>query len=312
MNLFNIPLHSLAVMALIIGLLVVGSIITAIKIRRSPQTDYRELKQRVTSWWWLIAIVFGCLAAGYQATVILFALISFLALKEFFSIIPIRQIDRRVVFWVYLAIPIQYYWVASGWYALFLIFIPVYTFLFIPMRLVLLGETKGFIYSAGVLHWGVMLTVFCISHLAALASLNVVNLEAGSMGLVLFVLFATQFNDVMQYVWGKQFGKHAIIPKVSPNKTWEGFLGGCCSTTLLAMLLGTFLTPMSIGYSALAGLLIAVAGFIGDVVISSVKRDLMIKDSGKLIPGHGGILDRIDSLTFTAPLFFHFYYYFYV
>ncbi len=309
---FNLPPYSLIMMGIVVTLLVVGSVITRLKMQRHPDKNYLELKQRVTSWWWMIAIIFICLTLGFKATVILFALISFLALKEFFSIVPLRQVDRRVVFWLYLSIPLQYYWAFIGWYTMFLIFIPVYLFLFIPLRMVLLGETQGFIRSAGVQHWGVMLTVFCISHLAALASLNTVNFKAGSMGLVLFVLFLTQFSDVMQYVCGKQFGKHKIIPKVSPNKTWEGFIGGLSSTALLAVLLGYLLTPMPWLLSLLAGALIAVMGFIGDVVISSVKRDLAIKDSGRLIPGHGGILDRIDSLTFTAPLFFHYYYYFMV
>lgn len=307
---FSIPPNALGVMALVIVLLVIGTVISRQKAKRHPDKDYTELNQRVNSWWLMVGIFFACLSQGFTATVILFAVLSFLSLKEFFSIVPLRQIDRRVVFWVYLAIPVQYYWVAVGWYTMFLIFIPVYLFLFIPLRLVTLGETQGFIRAAGVLHWGAMLTVFCISHLAVLASLNVVNPDAGSMGLVLFLLFLTQFNDVMQYVWGKQFGRHKITPTVSPNKTWEGFLGGLGSTTILAMVLGTWLTPMGIGFSAAAGVIIAIAGFVGDLVISSVKRDLAIKDSGKLIPGHGGILDRLDSLTFAAPIFFHYYYYF--
>lgn len=309
---FSIPPHSLLMMGFVLLLLLIGTVIGRYKAHKNPDKDYRELQQRVNSWWWMIGVVFLSLGFGYTAALVLFALISFLALKEFFSIVPIRQADRRVVFWTYLAIPVQYYWVAIEWHTMFLIFIPVYLFLFIPLRMVILGDTQGFIRSAGVLHWGVMLTVFCISHLAALMSLNVVNANAGGMGLVLFVLFITQFNDVMQYVWGKQLGKHKILPKVSPNKTWEGFLGGLGSTLILAMLLGSLLTPMRLLDCFFAGALIACAGFIGDVVISSVKRDLVIKDSGKLIPGHGGILDRIDSLTYSAPLFFHFYYYFYV
>ncbi len=309
---FNIPQHSLIMMGFVVTLLVIGTVITHNKVVRHPDRDYRELQQRVSSWWWIIGILFFCLSLGFTATVVLFAVISFLALKEFFSIVPLRHVDRRVVFWVYLIIPLQYYWIATGWYTMSLIFIPVYLFLFIPVRMVLIGETQGFIRSAGVLQWGAMLTVFCIGHVAMLASLNVVNLGAGSMGLVLFVLFLTQFNDVMQYVWGKQFGKRKIMPKVSPNKTWEGFLGGLLSTSLLALLLGWLLTPMGVAMSLLSGAVIATAGFLGDVVISSVKRDLAIKDSGQLIPGHGGILDRIDSLTFSAPLFFHLYYYFFV
>jgi len=134
--------------------------------------------------------------------------------------------------------------------------------------------------------------------------------SAGGAGLVLYLVFLTQFNDVSQFVWGKMLGKHKIIPRVSPNKTWEGFLGGVCTTTLLAMLLSTVLTPLTLGMSAIAGLIISTAGFIGDVTVSALKRDIGVKDSGSLLPGHGGILDRIDSLTYSAPLFFHFIYYF--
>ena len=127
--------------------------------------------------------------------------------------------------------------------------------------------------------------------------------------LVLFLLFMTQFNDVSQYVWGKSFGKHKIIPKVSPNKTWQGFIGGMITITLVAGFVAPYLTPLSEIQGFVAGALISVSGFFGDVVISSVKRDLHIKDSGSLLPGHGGILDRMDSLIYTAPLFFHYIYY---
>jgi len=192
---------------------------------------------------------------------------------------------------------------------MFIIFIPIYIFLLLPLRMVLIGETKGFIRAAGITHWAVMLTVFCLSHIAYLLVLPVKNVEAGSIGLVIFLIFMTQFNDVAQYIWGKSFGKHKIIPKVSPNKTWQGFIGGVVTVTITAGFLAPLLTPLSMPFGFVAGFIIGVSGFIGDVVISSVKRDLEIKDSGNLIPGHGGILDRFDSLIFTAPLFFHFIYY---
>jgi phosphatidate cytidylyltransferase len=101
------------------------------------------------------------------------------------------------------------------------------------------------------------------------------------------------------------------MPTVSPNKTWQGLIGGVATTAVLAMLLFSVLTPFQWYEAAAAGVLIGVFGFVGDVVISAVKRDLQIKDSGSLLPGHGGILDRIDSLTYTAPLFFHYTYYLY-
>ncbi len=203
----------------------------------------------------------------------------------------------------------RYDWVAAGWYGMFIIFIPVYLFLLIPMRMVLKGETDGFIKSAGTLHWAAMLTVFSVSHVAYLLVLPDKNTLAGGIGLVLFLLFMTQFNDVSQYVWGKMLGKHKIIPKVSPNKTWQGFLGGMLTITLVAALVAPYLTPMNRIEGLIGGLLISISGFFGDVVISAVKRDLNIKDSGSLIPGHGGILDRMDSLIYTGPLFFHYIYY---
>lgn len=296
---------------LIFGLLTSANIWIAVLKTKNRQKNYTELQLRTRSWWWMIGLVVGALALGQTATITFFGFLSFLALKEFFSIVPTRIADRRLIFWAYLAIPLQYYWVATTWYGMFLIFIPVYVFLFLPMRAVLVGETKGFIHANAVIHWSMMLCVFSFSHIAYLANLPVKNFSAGFAGPVLFLIFVTQFNDVSQYVWGKTFGRHKIIPKVSPNKTWEGFLGGLFTTILVSAVIAPLLTPLSVWHGVLAGLLIGVTGFIGDVVISSVKRDLHIKDTGTLIPGHGGLLDRIDSLMYTAPLFFHYLYYFY-
>lgn len=279
--------------------------------KKNPLKDYSELSLRIKSWWWMIGIVFFALYLPVNYTVVFIALLSFLALKEFLSIVPIRMADRRVIFWGYLSIPLQYYWLSIEWYGMFIIFIPVYVFLFLPMRMVLTGDTKGFIRSAGVIHWSLMLTVFCISHMAYLLVLPVINIDAGPMGLILFLLVMTQFNDVSQYVWGKSIGKTKIIPKVSPNKTWEGFIGGVVTIAAISGFLAPFLTPLSVLEGVVAGLIISISGFIGDVVISSVKRDLRIKDTGQMIPGHGGLLDRIDSLMFTSPLFFHYVYYLY-
>lgn len=306
---FDIPLNSFYAMAAVLGLLITASIIRLGLAWKNPRRDYTELRQRIQSWWWMVMLLFVVLAASKNTAIVFFGFLSFLALKEFLSIVMVRQADRRVIFWAYLAIPIQYYWVSMGWYGMFIIFIPVYVFLFLPMRMVLTGETRGFIRSAGLIHWAVMLTVFSISHIAYLLTLPVKNPNAGAVGLVLFLLFMTQFNDVCQYVWGKMLGKHKIIPKVSPNKTWEGFLGGVSTITLCAGFAAPYLTPLSFNQGIIAGLIIGTSGFIGDVVISSVKRDLQIKDTGNFIPGHGGVLDRVDSLLYTAPLFFHFVYY---
>jgi len=294
------------------AILLSASLIVFLLGRANPQKNYAELRQRVNSWWVMVVMFSLAMVLSRKLSLVFFGFLSFMALKEYLSLVPTRRADRRVLFWAYLTIPLQYYWVAIGWYGMFIIFIPVYVFLFLPMRMVLVGETKDFLHAAGVLHWGLMATVFSVSHLAFLLALpEAGNPSGGGAGLVLFLVFLTEFNDVAQYVWGKLLGRHKIIPKVSPNKTWEGFLGGVATSALCAWLLAPWLTPLSLAHSLAVGTLIPVAGFIGDVVISAVKRDIGVKDSGSLLPGHGGILDRIDSLTYTAPLFFHFIRYFY-
>lgn len=294
------------------AILIVASLAVVLLRWRNPEMDRTELNQRIRSWWIIVTIFNLAMILSRNVSIIFFALVSFLALKEFFSIVPTRRADRRVLFWAYLAVPIQYYWVVQAWYGVFIIFIPVYMFLLLPMRMVIVGETRDFLRAVGTLHWGIMTLVFGLSHIAYLLVLpEEKNPGAGGAGLVLFVVFLTQFNDVAQYLWGKTLGKHKIIPKVSPNKTWQGFLGGVATTIALSVLLSPWLTPMATAMAAVAGLMIGVAGFVGDVTISALKRDIGLKDSGSMLPGHGGILDRIDSLTYTAPLFFHFMYYFY-
>lgn len=292
-------------------LLAFASLFIFVLKKVKPQQNFSELVKRTQSWWVMIGIFTVALLSGKNLSVWLFGITSFLALKEYFSMIPTRRADRRVLFWAYLSIPIQYYFVADQWYGMFIIFIPVYIFLFLPVRMLLTGQTDGFIRSAGTIHWGLMLTVFSISHAAFLYTLPPHNNGGSGAGLLLFLIFLTQFNDVAQYIWGKLLGKHKVIPKISPNKTWEGLIGGVVSVTLLASIIAPYLTPFTILHGFATGLMIGLSGFFGDVTISALKRDIGIKDTGNSIPGHGGVLDRIDSLTFSAPLFFHFTWYFF-
>ena len=301
-----------ASVAALFGVLIVASIIVFFLRRGDSENKHKELADRVKSWWFMIAIFSLAISTSPLVSVVFFALISFLALKEYVSIVPLRRADRRLLFWVYLTIPMQYFFVYTGWYGMFIVFIPVWVFFLLPFRLIIAGETEGFLKSVTAISWGLMITVFAISHAAMLMSFPATDEHvAGGVGLLLFMVILNQGNDVAQYVWGKLFGKHKIVPKVSPKKTWEGFLGGMITVTLGAVLLAPVLTPFSIGFAIAAGMLISAAGFIGDVNISALKRDMNIKNSGSLIPGHGGILDRIDSLSLTAPLFFHMVRYFY-
>jgi phosphatidate cytidylyltransferase len=178
-----------------------------------------------------------------------------------------------------------------------------------PALMTLMGRTEGFLRAIGMLSWGLMITVFSLGHTALLLAFGAKT--AYGTGPLLFLVALTQLNDVAQFTWGKLFGRRKIVPLVSPKKTWEGFLGGLLTTTVIAAFLGPYLTPMPMAWSALAGFIIAASGFLGDITISAFKRDLGVKDASNLIPGHGGILDRVDSLIYAAPIFFHFMNYFF-
>ena len=274
--------------------------------------DTENFKTRMRSFW-IIVFLFTAAFIFNKATAVFFImLISYLALKEFFSMIPTRRSDRRVLLWAYLSIPIQYYFLYIDWIVMFYLFIPLYLFILIPLRMVIIGDTEGFLKSCGTIHWGLMTCVYAIGYFAAyLAIPDEINPSGGALGLLLFILILTLFNDFTQYLFGKMFGKNKIIPKVSPNKTWEGFFGGVVSTTILSVALSQFLTPLTLLQSVIIGLGFSVIGFFGDVTMSAIKRDMGVKDTGALLPGHGGILDRLDSMIFTVPLFFHYIAYYF-
>ena len=299
----------LKVVCLIFGILIFASVLFFIIGKLKPNANLTELKSRTKSWWIMAIIFIGATIINTKLSYIAIGLLSFIAFRELYSVLGFRKSDRRAIFWAFLAIPVQYYLAYIGWYGAYIIFIPVVMFLFLPLRLVLKGDTAGIIKSVSILQWILMLTVFGISHMAYLLSLpEIEGFSSGGRGLLLFLVFLTEINDVMQFTWGKLLGRNKIVPKVSPNKTWEGFIGGVISTTIIGYFLG-FLTPLSTPQVIFVSFMIAVAGFVGDIVMSSFKRDIGIKDIGSAIPGHGGVLDRIDSLAYTAPFFFHIVYY---
>ena len=206
----------------------------------------------------------------------------------------------------YLCIPVSYAFILIDRYGMYLVFVPVYVFMFLPFAMACIGQTRAYLATAATFHWGLVTCVYNLGFAAFLMRTPASDhLPAGPAGLVFFLLVATEANDVMQYVWGKLLGRRKIMPRVSPGKTWEGFLGGWASTAALIWFAGPIYTPLSGPGLAVMALALPVAGFAGDVTMSAVKRDIGVKDSSALIPGHGGILDRADSLIFTAPLYFH-------
>jgi phosphatidate cytidylyltransferase len=155
-----------------------------------------------------------------------------------------------------------------------------------------------------VAQWALMLAVFCLSHVPALLMLDIPGYEDRGLLLITFLIVVVQSSDVLQYVWGKLYGRSRIAPQLSPSKTWEGFLGGVGSATLIGALLW-WITPFSLPVAAGMALVINLMGFLGGLVMSAIKRDRGVKDWGRMIEGHGGVLDRLDSVIFAAPIFFH-------
>lgn len=302
--------YELKVLSLgIFTLLVIASTITFILEKKYPDEPAKgtiaNLKARTNSWWVMVVIFCVTLALGPLVSVFLFFGISFMALREFVTLAPSSKADHRALFWAFFIItPLQYFLAGIQWYGLFSIFIPVYAFVFLPVRRAMAGDHKDFLSSVARLQWGLLVCVYFISHMPMIVRLPIPGFE-GKEGLLLFFLvICVQSSDVFQYVWGKLCGKHPIAPNISPNKTWEGFLGGIGTTVVIGACL-SWATPFNWYQAAFMALLVCLAGFFGGLVMSAIKRDLGAKDWGNSIPGHGGFMDRIDSLCFATPLFFH-------
>jgi phosphatidate cytidylyltransferase len=297
---------------LILAVLIIASVIVAALERARPKRDFSELSARVRAWWVMAAVFFAAILVSNRISLVFFGLLSFWAMKEYITLLKTRPADHHALVFTFLAIPIQYYWIGIGWYGMFIIFIPVYMMLALPVRMVLSKETAGFVASASQIQLGLMLFVFGLSHIGYLLTFpQLGDTTANGRTLILFLVFVVEMSDVLQYIWGKTLGRHKILPTISPNKTWEGFIGGIASAMLLSLAI-RFLTPFSIGETLMVSFFITVAGFCGGAVMSAVKRDFGVKDFGSVIPGHGGMLDRVDSLCYAAPIFFHYVRYFYM
>ena len=280
--------------------------------RRQPENpSVDNLNARIRSWWVMFLMGGAALLAGRIAIILLFAFISFLTLREFVTQAPVRRADHSALFvCFFLALPVQYLLIGIGWYGLFSIWIPVYCFLALAVVAALFTDTERFLDRTAATQWGLILCVYCISHIPALMTLRIPGYENRAPLLMVFVVLIAQVSDIMQYVWGKLLGRHLVVPTLSPSKTVEGLVGGVLSATALGALLWP-ITPFNVWQAALMAFMIAILGFLGGLVMSAIKRDRGIKDWSHLIEGHGGMLDRMDSLCFSAPVFFHLTRYFF-
>ncbi len=287
----------------IFATLTVATAVTWSLARRLSRATVAELRLRIRSWWVMVSLFTLAVVINPLISLLFFAMISALALREFIALASIRG---RLVLAAFLAVPIQYYWIGTGENQLALVGIPLFGALALSAAISLRGDGRGFTHTVSALVLGLILSVLSLSHLGLLVMLPAaVNPTAGSAGLLLYLVFLTEANDVSQYVFGRCLGRRKLVPRLSPNKTVAGFVGGLAATLGLATLLAPWLTPLDRLEGAARGLLIGLLGVAGDLVVSAIKRDAGVKDAGNLLPGHGGVLDRVDSLIFTAPVFFH-------
>lgn len=301
--------QTLALFGGIAGVLIVASLIGFALERRyasdGPNPVIENLNSRIKAWWVLVLAIGLAFALGKAGVIALFGFASFTALREYVTLMSTRRGDHFALgaaFFVVL--PLQYYLIWIEWYGLYSIFIPVYAFLLLPIVAVLRGDTTNFMLRVAEVQWGLMICVFCISHVPALLTLPIPEYEGRQLLLIAFLVLVVQSSDVLQYVWGKLLGRHKIAPLLSPSKTVEGFIGGVASASLIGAALW-WITPFSPWQAGVMALVINLMGFLGGLVMSAIKRDRGVKDWGHMIEGHGGMLDRLDSVIFAAPIFFH-------
>jgi phosphatidate cytidylyltransferase len=299
--------HFLNVGLLLLAILVVASIVGALlHWRTGGRSDgVTNLNARIRAWWAMAAVLFVALALGPVATVVVFGFSSLMALREFLTLAPSKPSDYWSLFLAFfVALPGQYVLLGMQWYGLFAIFIPVYMFALISSASALSQDTDDFLSRNARIVFAVMCCIYGVSHAPALLMLDIPGFERRNVELLFFFVFTVQISDVLQYVFGKLFGRRKLAPRLSPSKTWEGLLGGGLATVALGAALHG-VTPFAPGMAALLAAQVVVCGVLGGLVMSAVKRSLGAKDWGSGIAGHGGYMDRLDSLTFAAPVFFH-------
>lgn len=295
----------LVMIAGIFALLALATLAAGVLAVRRPGPVTANLRARTAAWWVMVVLLALAVVAGRTGVVILFALVSFAALREVFTLTVRGTGDHlALAAGFFLVLPAQYVLVWIDWYGLYSILIPVYAFLLLPVVSALRGGPEGFLDRVAETQWALMICIYCISHVPALLYLSIPGFEGRGVLLIAWLIFTVQFSDVMQYVWGKLAGRRPIAPALSPSKTWEGFVGGVGTATAAGAALW-WLTPFGPGRAALLALMVTVMGALGGLVMSAVKRDRGVKDWGHMIGGHGGVLDRLDSVIFAAPLFFH-------
>ena len=269
-----------------------------------PNPVLETYMTRVHSWWAIIIFVGLALLSGRAGVIILFMFASFSALREFLTLTTKAQADHiSLALAFFLVLPLQYLFVWLNWQELFTLFIPVYAFLMLPIVSALRGDSRRYLIRVAETQWGLMIAVFCLSHVPALMTVPIDGYTGRAVLLVAFLVMVVQFGDLLEYFFGRRIGKTRVAPGLSP-KTWEGVACGVGSAMLIGGLIN-WITPFGLlGAMAMAGVA-SLVGMFGNLVFAAIKRDRGVKDWSHLIPGQGGFTDQLDSVIFAAPIFYH-------
>ena len=251
-------------------LLLVASLVGALLARASTEAArsvIANLNSRIRAWWVMVGIFAVAFLAGPIATLLLFASMSFFALREFVTLTPTKPADHMPLFLCFFVlIPLQYALIGYDWYGLFAILIPVYAFLILPAVAALAGDPDRFLERSAKIQWAVMVTVYCVSYTPALLLLRIPGYEGQDALLIFFLLLIAQMSDVLQYVFGKLFGRRLLAPTVSPSKTVAGLVGGGLAATAVGGAM-YWITPFSPLQALGMSLVIVVMGFLGGLAL---------------------------------------------
>lgn len=300
---------TIGLVLIIIALLGIASIVASLLHRQSLGVDPIVLSRfgsRLRGWWLLLSLVAFAALAGKGVVVFLFGAMSFWAMREFITLTPTRPADHRPLFLVFfICIPLQFVLVWLNLYEIYSILIPTYVFLLIPIFMAAFGDTKRYLERVAQISAALLICVYCLSYAPALLTLDLEPYRVSGASLLCFFLLMTQLSEVFQYLSVHFIPmQHSVASNINTTRTWEGLIASC----LGSMLVGTLLhwaTPFSLWGAGIMSLVIAFMSFGGALTLSAIKRDRGVRDYGTLVVGHGGILDRIDTICFAAPIFFH-------
>ena len=300
----DILLLSLGVVGILMVLTVLGEVLRARIPEGQANPTLETYMMRVHSWWGMVILFSLALLSGRVGILLLFAFASFAALREVLTFTHKTKADHlSLALGFFVILPAQYVFVGLGWTAAFTVLVPVHAFLLLPVLSALRGPADRFLVRVAETQWGLMICIYCASHIPALMTLEIPGYDSRAILLIVFFIMVVQFGDLLEYFFGRRFGRLKVAPGLSP-KTWEGVAFGLALAAAIGGLL-SWITPFGVAGAAAMAFVASATGMLGNLVFAAIKRDRGVKDWSHLIPGQGGFMDQMDSVIFAAPVFYH-------